>query len=63
MATNPETKGQSQRLVKVLQAAGISAKAYPADGKSHTTINADLGLPDDQPTQALFEFLGGVLKR
>jgi hypothetical protein len=32
-------------------------------GKNHTTINADLGLPDDRPTQALFEFVGGVLKK
>lgn len=63
VANNPETKGQSQRLAKALQEAGVSAKAVPAEGKSHTTINADLGLPDDQPTRALFEFLDGVLKK
>jgi arylformamidase len=63
VADHPETKGQSQRLVKALQEAGVSAKAYPAEGKNHTTINADLGLPDDKPTQALFEFLGDVLKK
>jgi arylformamidase len=63
VAEHPETKGQSQRLVKELQAAGVSARAYPADGKNHTTINADLGLPDDKPTHALFEFLSGVLKK
>jgi hypothetical protein len=32
-------------------------------GKNHTTITADLGMPDDRPTQALFEFVGGVLKK
>ncbi len=63
VADHPETKGQSQRLIKVLQEGGVSAKAYPAEGKDHTTINADLGLPDDQPTGALLEFLGGVLKK
>jgi arylformamidase len=63
VADHPETKGQSQRLAKALQEGGVSAKAYPAEGKNHTTINADLGLPDDKPTRALFEFLGGVLKK
>ena len=28
-----------------------------AEGKNHTTINDDLGVPGDKPTQALFEFL------
>ncbi len=63
VADHPETKGQSQRLVKALQEAGISAQAYPAEGKNHTTINADLGQPDDKPTQAMFEFLSTVLKK
>ena len=63
LADHPETKGQSQRLVKSLQEAGISAKAYPAEGKNHTTINNDLGLTDDRPTQEMFGFLGAVLKK
>jgi acetyl esterase/lipase len=62
VADHPETKAQSQRLVKALQQAGVSAKAYPAEGKNHTTINADLGLADDKPTKEMFEFLGGALK-
>jgi arylformamidase len=63
VADHPETKAQSQRLVKVLQGAGISAKAYPAEGKNHTTINNDLGLADDRPTQEMWEFLGTALKK
>jgi acetyl esterase/lipase len=63
VADHPETKAQSQRLVQVLQAAGISAKAYPAEGKNHTTINNDLGRADDRPTQELFTFLSAVLKK
>jgi arylformamidase len=54
---HPETKAQSQRLAKALQRAGVSVTIYPAERKTHTTINADLGLPGDNPTQALFEFL------
>src|SRR5207253_11206320 len=63
VADHPETKGQSQRLATALQEAGVSAKAYPAEAKTHDTISADLGLPDDKPTQPLFEFQGGVLKK
>jgi acetyl esterase/lipase len=62
VADHPETKAQSQRLAKALQEAGISAKASPAEGKNHTTINADLGLPGDKPTQVLFEFLGNLVR-
>jgi arylformamidase len=63
VADHPETKGQSQRLSKALQEAGVSAKTFPAEEKTHDTINSDLGKTDDKPTQALFEFLDGVLKK
>jgi acetyl esterase/lipase len=63
VADHPETKAQSQRLARALQEAGVAARAYPAEGKNHTTINADLGLPDDKPTRAVFEFLGKATKR
>jgi hypothetical protein len=37
--------------------------AYPAEGKNHTTINNDLGLTDDRPTQEMFRFLSAALKK
>jgi len=58
VAEHPETKAQSQKLAKALNDAGIKATAYPAEGKNHTTINADLGSEGDKPTQELFKFLG-----
>ena len=63
VAGHPETGGQSQRLVKELQAAGISASAYPSEGKTHGSINADLGKVDDKPTIELYLFLEKVLKK
>jgi acetyl esterase/lipase len=63
VADHRETRAQSQRLVKALQEAGVSAKAYPAEGTNHVKLNDDLGPPDDKATQALFEFLDGVLKK
>jgi arylformamidase len=62
VAEHPETKLQSQKLAAALEHAGIAATAFPADGKNHTTLNDDLGQPDDKPTQALFEFVQRVLK-
>lgn len=63
VADHPETKLQSQRLVEASRKAGVSAKAYPAEGKTHDTLNDDLGLPGDKPSQELFDFLSGVLKK
>ncbi len=63
VADHPETNAQTQRLVKSLQQAGVSVQAYPAEGKNHTTINSDLGQPDDRSTQEMFRFLDAVMKR
>jgi arylformamidase len=62
VAEHPETKAQSDRLVQALQDAGISAKTFPAQEKTHDTLNDDLGPLEDKPTAALFEFVRGVLK-
>ena len=61
VADHPETRAQSLRLVAALNAAGVSAKAYPAQGKTHATINSHLGLAGNAPTRELFEFLGRQL--
>lgn len=62
VADHPETKLQSNRFVKVLTDAGFDARAFPAKGKDHTTINADLGKEQDEPTHSLFQFLDRVLR-
>jgi acetyl esterase/lipase len=62
VAGHPRTGGQSRRLAEVLGNVGISARAYAAEGKDHRSINADFGEPDDGPTEAVFEFLAGVLR-
>lgn len=63
VASRPDTKAQSAWFAEKLNEAGVSAKVVAAEGKTHGTINSDLGLPDDKPTQALFEYLDGVLKK
>ena len=59
----PETDVQSERLAHALEQAGVPAKVYPAKGKNHTTLDAELGLPGDEATAVLFEFLGEVLRK
>src|SRR5436190_2155786 len=62
VADRPDSKAQSEQFAKALQKAGVSATVVPAEGKTHGTINSELGLPDDKPTQALFEFVARQLK-
>lgn len=62
VADRADSKAQSEQFAKALQKAGVSATVVPAEGKTHGTINSELGQPDDKPTQALFEFVARQLK-
>jgi arylformamidase len=62
VADRPDSTAQSQAFAKALMDAGVQAKVVPGEGKNHGTINRDLGLPNDGPTKAVFEFLDGLLK-
>jgi len=62
VADRPDSKAQSEQFAKALTSAGVSATVVPAEGKTHGTINSELGLPDDKPTKAMFEFLDHQLK-
>jgi arylformamidase len=57
VADRPDSKAQSELFAKALQDAGVAAKVVPAEDKTHGTINSELGLPDDKPTKAVYEFL------
>ena len=57
VARRKDSKAQSEGLAAKLRAAGVEAKVVPAEGKTHATINRELGQPDDPPTAAVFEFL------
>ena len=49
----------SDRLVGISRAV----TDHFTEGKNHGTINSDLGMTDDELTKALYESLGGTLKR
>ena len=62
VADRPDSTAQSRAFAKALAGAGIQAKVVPGEGKTHATINRELGQPDDEPTKAVFKFLDGLLK-
>jgi acetyl esterase/lipase len=62
VADHPDTSAQAERLANVLKDAGIPVTVFGARNSTHGKINADLGLPDDPASKALFEFLGKALK-
>lgn len=63
VASRPDSTEQSQAFAKSLKDAGIKAMTISGEGKTHGTINTELGLPDDEPTKAVFEFLDSALKK
>jgi len=63
VADHPDVSAQAQRLESVLKEAGIPAKRLAARETNHNKLNENLGLPDDPPTKALFEFVDEVVKK
>jgi arylformamidase len=63
VADHPDTSAQAQRLGAVLNDAAVPTKVFGAKETNHTKINANLGIPDDPSTVALFEFVNRVLKK
>ena len=63
VADHPDNAAQAQRLGTALKDADLPVTVFGAKDTNHTKINADLGLPDDPATKALFEFVDEALKR
>jgi arylformamidase len=57
MADRRESRLQSEVPAERPNTAGATAKVVPAEGKTHGTINRELGVQNDPPTLAVFEFL------
>jgi arylformamidase len=63
VADRPETKVQAHWLADKLKGAGVSAKVVAAEGTNHGTINTNLGLPKDRPTQEMWAFLNASMSK
>ncbi|HEX3871666.1 MAG TPA: alpha/beta hydrolase [Pirellulales bacterium] len=60
---NPLTGVQANRLAAALKAADVPVQVVSAEGKTHGTINSDLGTPDDKSTHEMWKFLDRALKK
>jgi arylformamidase len=63
VADHPDVSAQAERLEAVLKDAGIPARRFAARETNHSKLNDNLGLPDDPPTKALFEFVDEALRK
>lgn len=63
VAEHPDTSAQAQHFGNVLKASGVPVTVFGARETTHNKINADLGLPEDPSTKALFEFLDKAVKK
>src|ERR1043166_8649549 len=63
VADHPDTSAQAERLEAVLKDAGISPRRFAARETNHSKLNENLGLSQDLPTNALFEFVDEALKK
>jgi acetyl esterase/lipase len=57
VAGHPDVTAQARRLGAVLKKADVPVRIYGARETTHNKLNADLGLPDDEATKELLEFL------
>ncbi|REJ83681.1 MAG: alpha/beta hydrolase [Acidobacteria bacterium] len=48
---------QAGPFVEALRAAGVEADLVEAKGRSHVSLSTEMGLPDDEPTRVLLDFL------
>lgn len=60
VADRDESKAQSQDFSAAIKAKGGHAQVISVEGKSHATINRDLGKPGDATTRAVNAFLKQV---
>jgi arylformamidase len=63
VADHPDTSAQAQRLANSLKEAEIPVTLYGGRETTHNKINADLGVPEDAGTKALFGFVDAALKK
>ncbi len=61
VADHTDTTAQAYRLWAALDQAGIPATRFAAEATDHVKLDADIGLPTNPATKALFEFTAAIL--
>jgi acetyl esterase/lipase len=62
VADHVDTTDQALCMRNALRAKGLPVETFGAENTNHVKLDADLGLPDDPATQALFRFCDRVLR-
>jgi acetyl esterase/lipase len=62
IAGHPDTGAQARRLAGVLGQAGIAAKVVAGRETTHSSINDNLGAPNDPVTKEVFAFVAEALE-
>lgn len=57
VAERKDSKEMSHALADKLKEAGVEAEVHAAAGKTHGTLNYDIGQPEDEPTKDIMNFL------
>ena len=63
IAGHPDTTAQARRMAAVLQEAGVSVKVVAGRETTHSSINDNIGTPNDPVTKELFAFVADVSRR
>ncbi len=58
-----DAAAQALAFTSALRSAGVYSTLTATVGKTHATLNEDLGLPNDKPTASVFDFLHKVGNR
>jgi arylformamidase len=62
VADHPDNSAQAQRLDAVLKESGITSKLFAGRETNHNKLNDNLGVPGDEATKAVFDFVAECLK-
>jgi len=57
VADRPASTAESSLFAAALREAGVEVTVFAAEGKTHASINRELGQPGDETTQQVFAFL------
>jgi len=57
IARRRDSNRLSEDLQQALLAAEVEASIHVAEGKTHISVNSEIGTPNDQPTAAMMKFL------
>lgn len=60
VASRPDSKNQSTLLGDALTKAGVRAEVVPCEDKNHMTINREIGVAGDPPTEAIRKFMASL---